>query len=116
MDLKEKFKALAYPGPPTAAQTAAKASQPYIDVELRVQALVQYYNEKAMTGIAQAQQAVAQAQTIALTAQNEQRVGVVDMAQRHMMQAHLLIGAAQMKYQEALRVRKLAESLNFSIP
>jgi hypothetical protein len=116
LGLKEKFKALADPGPPTAAQAAAKAAQPYIDVELRVQALVQYYNEKAMTGIAQAQQTIAQAQNIAFTAQNEQRVGIIDMAQRHMMQAHLLIGAANMKYQEALKVRKLAESLNMSIP
>jgi hypothetical protein len=116
MDLKEKFKALAEPGPPTAAQTAAKASQPYIDVELRVKALVQYYNEQATSTIATATQATQQAQSIALTAQNEQRVGIVDMAQRHMMQAHMLIAAAQMKYQEALKVRKLAESLNMSIP
>ena len=39
--------ALAVPGPPTAAQAAAKAAQPYIDTELRVGALVLYYNEKA---------------------------------------------------------------------
>jgi hypothetical protein len=111
-----KFKALADPGPPTPAQAAAKAAQPYIDVELRVGALVQYYNEKATTNIAQAQQMVMQAQTIATQAQGEQTAGIVDMAQRHMMQAHMLIGAANLKKGEALKVRKLAESLNMSIP
>lgn len=114
--LLAKFKALADPGPPTAAQAAAKAAQPYIDVELRVGALVQYYNEKAIADIAQAQATVMQAKNIAVTAQNEQTAGVVDMAQRHMMQAHMLIGAANLKKQEAYKVRKLAESLNMSIP
>jgi len=114
--LLAKFKALADPGPPTAAQAAAKAAQPYIDVELRVGALVQYYNEKAIQCITDAQSSVFQAKGIALTAQTEQSVGTVDMAQRHMMQAHMLIGAANLKKQEAFKIRKLAESLNMSIP
>lgn len=111
-----KFKALALPGPPTAAQTAAKAAQPYMDVELRVGALVQYYNEKAMDSIKQAQSAAMQAKSIALTAQTEQASGNVEMAQRHMMQAHMLVGVSSMKKQEALKIRKLAENLNMSIP
>lgn len=111
-----KFKALALPGPPTAAQTAAKAAQPYMDVELRVGALVQYYNEKAMDSIKQAQSAAMQAKSIALTAQTEQSAGNVEMAQRHMMQAHMLMGVASMKKEEALKIRKLAENLNMSIP
>merc|ERR1719401_635979 len=60
--------------------------------------------------------AAMQAKTIATTAQNEQTAGIVDMAQRHMMQAHMLIGAANLKKQEAYKIRKLAESLNMSIP
>merc|ERR1719333_1202923 len=56
------------------------------------------------------------AHSIAQQAQNEQAAGIVDMAQRHMMQAHMLIGAANMKKEEAWKVRKLAESLNMSIP
>lgn len=114
--LLAKFKALAEPGPPTAADAAAKAAQPYIDVELRVGALVQYYNEKAIADIATAQTTAFQAKQIAMTATAEQTAGVVDMAQRHMMQAHMLVGAANLKKQEAYKVRKLAESLNMSIP
>merc|ERR1719162_1299262 len=114
--LVAKFKALADPGPPTAAQAAAKAAQPYIDVELRVGALVQYYNEKAISTITAAQATAMQAKGIAMTAQAEQTAGIVDMAQRHMMQAHMLVGAANLKKQEAFKVRKLAESLNMSIP
>jgi len=114
--LLAKFKALGAPGPPTAAEAAAKAAQPYIDVELRVGALVLYYNEKAMATIAAAQMAAMQAKTIATQAQGEQTAGIVDMAQRHMMQAHMLVGAANMKKAEAYKVRKLAESLNMSIP
>merc|ERR1719401_3319687 len=60
--------------------------------------------------------AAMQAKTIATTAQNEQTAGVVDMAQRHMMQAHMLVGTANLKKQEAFKIRKLAESLNMSIP
>merc|ERR1719162_2058243 len=114
--LVAKFKALADPGPPTAAQAAAKAAQPYIDTELRVGALVTYYNEKAIATITAAQQTAMQAKAIAMTAQAEQTAGIVDMAQRHMMQAHMLVGAANLKKQEAFKVRKLAESLNMSIP
>lgn len=114
--LMAKFKALAEPGPPTAADAAAKAAQPYIDVELRVGALVLYYNEKAIATIAAAQMAGVQAKTIATQAQGEQTAGIVDMAQRHMMQAHILVGAANMKKAEAFKIRKLAESLNMSIP
>jgi len=114
--LLSKMKALGAPGPPTAADAAAKAAQPYIDVELRVGALVLYYNEKAMATIVAAQTAAMQAKTIAITAQNEQTAGIVDMAQRHMMQAHMLVGAANLKKQEAFKVRKFAESLNMSIP
>jgi len=114
--LLAKFRALADPGPPTAAQAAAKAAQPYIDVELRVGALVQYYNEKAITTITAAQATAMQAKSIAMTAQAEQAAGVVDMAQRHMMQAHMLVGAANLKKQEAFKIRKLAETLNMSIP
>jgi len=114
--LVAKFKALADPGPPTAAQAAAKAAQPYIDTELRVGALVTYYNEKAIATITAAQQTAMQAKAIATTAQGEQTVGIVDMAQRHMMQAHMLVGAANLKKQEAAKIRKLAESLNMSIP
>jgi len=111
-----KFKALGSPGPPTAAEAAAKAAQPYIDVELRVGALVLYYNEKAMATIAAAQMAAMQAKSIAVTAQGEQTAGIIDMAQRHMMQAHMLVGASNMKKAEAYKIRKLAESLNMSIP
>lgn len=114
--LVAKFKALADPGPPTAAQAAAKAAQPYIDTELRVGALVTFYNEKATATITAAQQTAMQAKAIATTAQGEQAVGIVDMAQRHMMQAHMLVGAANLKKQEAFKIRKLAESLNMSIP
>jgi len=114
--LMAKFKALAEPGPPTAGQAAAKAAQPYIDVQLRVGALVLYYNEKATATIAEATANAMQAKTIAAQAQGEQAAGIIDMAQRHMMQAHMLVGAANMKKQEAFKVRKLAESLNMSIP
>jgi len=114
--LLAKFRALADPGPPTAADAAAKAAQPYIDVELRVGALVQYYNEKAIADIAQATQNAATAKNIALAAQGEQAAGIVDMAQRHMMQAHMLVGAANMQKAGAYAVRKFAESLNMSIP
>jgi len=114
--LLAKFRALADPGPPTAAQAAAKAAQPYIDVELRVGALVQYYNEKAIAEIAAAQNCAFQAKSIAATAQAEQTAGVIDMAQRHMMQAHMLVGAANLKKAGAYKIRKLAESLNMSIP
>jgi hypothetical protein len=114
--LLAKFRALADPGPPTAAEAAAKAAQPYIDVELRVGALVQYYNEQAIATITAAQATAMQAKIIATQAQGEQTAGIVDMAQRHMMQAHMLVGAANLKKQEAFKVRKLAESLNMSIP
>lgn len=116
MSLLAKFKALADPGPPTAADAAAKAAQPYIDVELRVGALVQYYNEKAVAELTNAQAAANQAQSIAATAQIEQKMGVVDMAQRHMMQAHMMVGQANMMKANAWNIRKLAESLNMSIP
>jgi enamine deaminase RidA (YjgF/YER057c/UK114 family) len=114
--LLARFKALADPGPPTAAQAAAKAAQPYIDVELRVGALVQYYNEKAAAEIVAAQSCAFSAKNIAMQAQAEQTAGVVDMAQRHMMHAHMLVGAANMKKEGAYKIRKLAESLNMSIP
>lgn len=114
--LLAKFRALAEPGPPSAAEAAAKAAQPYIDVELRVGALVQYYNEKAGLEIAGAQAAAMSAKVIATTAQAEQAAGVVDMAQRHMMQAHILVGTANLKKAGALAIRKFAESLNMSIP
>lgn len=114
--LMAKFKALADPGPPTAAQAAAKAAQPYIDVELRVGALVLYYNEKAVNQIASAQADAAQAKIIAAQAVTEQSAGIVDMAQRHMMQAHMLVGGANLKKGGAYNIRKLAESLNMSIP
>lgn len=114
--LMDKFKALADPGPPTAADAAAKAAQPYIDTELRVAALVQYYNEKATLELTAAQSLVAGAKSIANTACWEQKVGVVDMAQRHMMQAHMMIGTANLKKAGAYNIRKLVESLNMSIP
>lgn len=114
--LLAKFRALADPGPPTAADAAAKAAQPYIDTELRVGALVQYYNEKAIGEITAAQGLVLQAKNIAMAAQAEQTAGVVDMAQRHMIQAHGLIGLANLKKQGAWNIRKFAESLNMSIP
>jgi hypothetical protein len=114
--LMAKFKALAEPGPPSAAQAAAKAAQPYIDVELRVGALVLYYNEKAAAEIATANMAAMSAHSIAVQAQGEQAAGIIDMAQRHMMQAHQLIGTANLKKAGAVNIRKLAESLNMSIP
>jgi len=114
--LMAKFKALAEPGPPSAAQAAAKAAQPYIDVELRVGALVLYYNEKATAEIATANFAAMSAKSIAAQAQGEQAAGIIDMAQRHMMQAHQLVGTANLKKAGAASIRKLAESLNMSIP
>lgn len=114
--LEAKFKELEAPGPPTAAQAAAKAAQPYIDVELRVAALVQYYNEKAITELTGAQAMATQAKAIAYQATQEQHYGQVDWAQRHMMQAHLMVATANMKKEGAWNIRKLVESLNMSIP
>merc|ERR1719473_2008551 len=54
--------------------------------------------------------------SLAYQATREQAYGNAEMAQRHMMQAHGLLGQAKVKKELALRIRKLVESLNTSIP
>lgn len=114
--LQAELEALENPPPDTKAAAAAKAAQPYIDVVLRVSALVAHYQAKVEEFIAQAGALTAQAQGIAVQAQGEQALGDGVMAQRHMMQAHGMIGLANVKKADALKVRKLVESLNMSIP
>lgn len=97
-------------------QAAAKAAKPYVDVQLRVTALVASYNEKATQCIVDAQNLVVTAFGIANHATLEQAAGDGVMAQRYMIQAHNCIGAANLKKDEAKKIRILVENLNSSIP
>mmetsp|Transcript_57536 Transcript_57536/g.101953 ORF Transcript_57536/g.101953 Transcript_57536/m.101953 type:complete len:372 (-) Transcript_57536:7-1122(-) len=114
--LEAKFKALATSDKKTAADAAAQAAQPYVDVQLGVSSAVLTYNTKAIEMINQANGLIKQAFTLANVAKYEQATGDPVMAQRHMMQAHGMIGTAKQLKQDAYKVRKLAESLNMSIP
>lgn len=98
------------------SQAAAKAAEPYVKVQLRAAAMVEAYNKQATDTLNLARNIVGQAVSIAYTAQREQAYGNGVMAQRHMMQAHQLIGAAKVKKELAMRIRQLVESINTSIP
>lgn len=112
-DLKAR---LAAPVSDPKAEAAAKAAAPYFKVAIQTQAIVLSYNTKAEELIAAAQSQVSYAQKIANEAVIEQAQGMSEMALRKMIQAHGLIGDAQMKEGQAKQMRKLAESLNMSVP
>lgn len=114
--LEAELAALKNPAPDPAAAAAAKAAQPYIDTVLRVGALVLHYQLKVEEMAVASNSLTATAQALAGQAQIEQANGDWQMAQRHMIQAHNVIGLANVKKSDALKVRKLAESLNAAIP
>jgi len=97
-------------------EAAAKAAKPYFEMALRLGEIVFNYNTKAQELVTQAMGMVALAHKNAATANVDQTQGNTVMAQRLMIQAHQLIGGALLKEGQAKRLRKLAESLNMSIP
>lgn len=92
------------------------AAKPYIDTELHVTEMVLRYNTKATETVTAAQSMVNQAFTLAREANYEQAAGNAEMAQRKMIQAHMLVSNANLQEATAKNLRKLAESLNSSIP
>merc|ERR1719502_573352 len=97
-------------------KAAAAAAEPYFKVALTTEQLVMAYNTKANELVSIAAGQVGLAHKLANQAVVEQSQGMVDMAQRNMIQAHGLVGDANMKEAQAKSLRKLAESLNRSIP
>lgn len=114
--LLDKLAMLGKPTKDARADAMAKAAEPYIKVQLRVADLVLNYNTKATETAIAAQTMVNQAFVLARDANFEQANGNAEMAQRKMIMAHQLVVQANMQEATAKNVRKLAASLNASIP
>jgi len=114
--LMAEFNALSTPQADPTDEAIAKATQPYYEAEMKLQAMVESYNQKATETLAEARSLAGEARAMATRATYEQATGETETAQKHMIQAHQTIETAENKRKLAKRVRKLAENVNSAIP
>jgi hypothetical protein len=108
----------AKPAVPDAKQLAAqKAAEPYTAAELSAMNMVFQYNSKAKEVQGHAEAAVVAAHNAADKANNIQKQqGGSVLASRYMIQAHQLMGDANIKQGLAKRLWDLAREINQNIP
>jgi len=113
-DLADKAK----PATPDAKQVAAqKAAEPYTAAELAAMKMVFQYSSKAKEVAGHAEQQVSEAHARADKANQLQKVqGGSIMAARYMIQAHNLMGGANVNEGLAKRLWGLAREINQNIP
>lgn len=98
------------------AAAAQKSALPYMKAALDTQGMVFQYNERAKGLVAGAFAKVQLAKKTATQANQEQAVGDVIMANRHMIQAHGLMVTAQLDEDQAKSIYALAREFNQVIP
>jgi len=116
--LEADLAAKANPAEPDAKQLAAqKAAEPYTAAELAAMKMVFQYSSKAKEVAGHAEQQVSEAHARADKANQLQKVqGGSIMAARYMIQAHNLMGGANVNEGLAKRLWGLAREINQNIP
>jgi hypothetical protein len=116
--LEGELAAKAKPATPDAKQLAAqKAAEPYTAAQLSAMNMVFQYNSKAKEVQGHAEAAVVAAHNAADKAnQIQKQQGGSVMASRYMIQAHQLMGDANIKQGLAKRLWDLAREINQNIP